>query len=108
MIKNLSQLKKAMSTNHRLEIVGHCRKECIGQIRQVTLVNTVGFYSIPQDLTEEESQRLNDGKGYVLWWKKAPDWDFEDGVCAVYNKNAAHTNDHLIMAFRILDKEEAA
>lgn len=108
MIRNLNQLKKAMAANPRVEIVGHCRKECIGQIRRVTLANTVGLYSLPQELTGEESQRLNNGKGLFLSWEKAPAWDFENGVCAIYEKNAAHTDDHLIMAFRVLEEQEAA
>ena len=36
MIKNLNQLKKAMKGNPRFQIIAHCRKECIGEIRQVT------------------------------------------------------------------------
>lgn len=72
MIRNLNQLKKAMSANPRFEIVGHCRKECIGQVRRVTLANTVGLYSLPQELTDKESQQLNNGKGFFLCWKKPP------------------------------------
>ena len=37
MIKNLSQLKKALKTNPKLKIISHCRPECIGEIRQLTL-----------------------------------------------------------------------
>ena len=29
----------------RLEITGHCREECVGEIRRVTKVNTQGFCS---------------------------------------------------------------
>ena len=43
MIKNLNQLKKAMKGNPRFQIIAHCRKECIGEIRQVTQANTTGF-----------------------------------------------------------------
>ena len=54
MIKNLNQLKKAMKGNPRFQIIAHCRKECIGEIRQVTQTNTTGFYSSvtgnPEDL----------------------------------------------------------
>lgn len=108
MIKNLNQLKRMLKSNSKLEILGHCRKECIGEIRQVTLANTQGFYSLPQGLNEDEQQKLNDGKGYIMWWGKAPAWCFENGVCSAYEAGASHTEDHLIIAFRILEEEAAA
>ena len=46
MIKNLSQLKKALKANPRLEITGHCQSDYVGQVRRVTLANSVGFYSV--------------------------------------------------------------
>lgn len=45
MIQNLGQLKKELKTCPRLEITGHLRQECVGQIRRVTLVNTRCLYS---------------------------------------------------------------
>lgn len=44
MIKNLNQLKRALRPGMRLEVIGHCRPGCIGQLREVTWVNTQGFY----------------------------------------------------------------
>ena len=71
MVKNLNQLKKVMKGNPRFQIIAHCRKECVGEIRQVTQTNT-------------------------------------DGVCSAYDSDTTHTEDHLIMAFRILDEQEEA
>lgn len=45
MIKNLNQLRRTLREGTQLEILDHCRPECIGQIRNITLVNTQGFYS---------------------------------------------------------------
>ena len=45
MIKNLNQLKRALRPGVRLEVTGHCRPSCIGQLREVTWVNTQGFYT---------------------------------------------------------------
>lgn len=45
MIKNLNQLKRALRPGMRLEVIGHCRPGCIGQLREVTWVNTQGFYT---------------------------------------------------------------
>ena len=45
MIKNLNQLKRALRPGMRLEVIGHCRPGRIGQLREVTWVNTQGFYT---------------------------------------------------------------
>ena len=38
MIKNLNQLRRTLREGTQLEILDHCRPECIGQIRNITLV----------------------------------------------------------------------
>ena len=53
MIKNLNQLRRTLREGTQLEILDHCRPECIGQIRNITLVNTQGFYR------DRKSTRLN-------------------------------------------------
>ena len=101
-IKNLSQLKKCLKAGSRLEVIGHCRPECIGEMRKVTLANTQGFYSIVDG--EPPDSRLNqgnEGKGPVLHWSNAPFWAFQDGVCGLYS-DKDHTEQNLIMAFRVL------
>lgn len=102
MIKNLSQLKRELKNNPRLEITGHFRKEYIGQIRRVTLANTVCFYSTVENQPDHKINSGNGGKGSVLYWKNAPFWDFRDGVCSIY-LNKEHTEANLVMAFRLLD-----
>lgn len=104
MVNHLSQMKKALKACSKLEIVGHCRKACVGEIRRVTLANTQGFYSVVDGHPEHKTSQANDGKGSVLWWSKAPFWRFENGVCALYDSDTDHTESHLIMAFRILDQ----
>lgn len=108
MIKNLSQLKKALKTKPRLEITGHCLKEYVGQIRRVTLANTVGFYSVMEGQPDHKISRANNGLGSVLYWSNAPFWRFQDGVCSVYNSDAEQDERHLIMAFRVLEEDAAA
>ena len=53
MINNLSQLKRSLKENMLLEITGHCRAECVGEIRRITKVNTQGFCSTPHPLVEQ-------------------------------------------------------
>ncbi len=104
MVNNLSQLKRVLKACPRLEIIGHCRKECVSEIRRVTLANTQGFYSVVDGQPEHKISQANDGKGSVLWWSKAQFWRFENGVCALYDSDTDHTEGHLIMAFRILEQ----
>lgn len=108
MIQNLSQLKREIRSNSRLEIVGHWRKDFIGQIRQVTHSSSNAFYSLPLDLSAEEKSHLNEGKGYIMWWGKASAWEFENGVCSVYQCDLPHTENNLIMAFRVLTEQMEA
>ena len=89
MVKNLNQLKKSLKTGTRFQITNHCRPECVGQLREVTVSNTQGFYSI------------------LLWWSKAPFWQFTDGICSIYNSDTKSTEDTLIMSFRVLGEEAA-
>lgn len=102
MVKYLSQLKKVLKGRPRLEIVEHCRKECVGEIRRVTLANSQGFYSVVDGQPDHKISQANNGKGSVLWWSKASFWHFENGICALYDSDTDQTEGHLIMAFRIL------
>ncbi len=105
-ICNLSQLKRVMKTCPKFEIVDHCRPECIGQIRRVTLANTQGFYSGMEGQPEHTISRGNGGLGSMLWWDKAASWGFRDGLCTQYYRGEEHTAQNTVISFRIL--EEAA
>ena len=107
MIKNLNQLKRALRPGTRLEVTGHSRPGCIGQLREVTLVNTQGFYTKTVDPPNPRINAANEGRGSILWWGLAGTWAFEDGVCSSYTCSGKYTEKALIMAFRILDEEAA-
>ncbi len=70
MIKNLNQLRRTLREGATtvLEILDHCRPECIGQIRNITLVNTQGFYSTVANQPDASANRGNGGRGPILWW----------------------------------------
>lgn len=104
MIKTLSQLKRTLKENMCLEIIGHCREECVGEIRRVTKVNTQGFYST----VAAPANRVDPSRNPVLWWSKAPFWSFENGICSIYNSDQHHTGQYLIMSFRVLEEKEVA
>lgn len=73
----------------------------------MTLSNTQGFYSIVPGEPEHKVSLANGGRGSVLWWSKAPFWQFKDGICAVYTSDQKRTENFLVIAFRVLDKEAA-
>ena len=97
MIKNLNQLRRTLREGTQLEILDHCRPECIGQIRNITLVNTQGFYSTVANQPDASANRGNGGRGPILWWGRAAHWQFEQ----------KHTEEELVMSFRVLEKEAA-
>lgn len=109
MIKNLNQLRRTLreGTQLELEILDHCRPECIGQIRNITLVNTQGFYSTVANQPDASANRGNGGRGPILWWGRAAHWQFADGVCSVFDSEQKHTEEELVMSFRVLEKEAA-
>ena len=107
MIKSLNQLKKQFQKGTEFVITDHCRPDYIGQRRKVTVSNTQGFYSIVPGEPEHKVSLANGGRGSVLWWSKAPFWQFKDGICEMYSSDTQRTEEHLIMAFRVLEKEAA-
>ena len=66
MIKNLNQLKRALWPGMRLEIIDHCRSECIGQLREVTWVNTQGFYTKVVNQPDNKINAGNNGRGAII------------------------------------------
>ena len=97
MIKNLNQLKRALRPGMRLEVIGHCRPGCIGQLREVTWVNTQGFYTKTLNPPDPKLNAANEGRGAILWWGAARTWEFEDGVCKSYTRSE-HTAETLIIS----------
>lgn len=84
MVKNLAQLKRALVPGAVFEIVDNCRSHFVGQRRLVTVVNSVGAFSVVPDEPDSEVSRANDGKGFLLPWSKARSWEFrDDGTCVL-------------------------
>ena len=102
-IKNLSQLKRALVKGAEFTIVNHCRPELIGERRQINVVNTAGFYSIVPDQPENKATLANRGKGSWLGWSKAPFWSFDGATCVIYDSDSNHSDQSLIVAFQVED-----
>ena len=101
-----SQLKRTLRPGTRLVVTDHCRPGCVGELREVTLANTQGFYSKILNPPAPRINAANEGRGSVMWWGAASTWSFEDGVCSSY-MNQTMSAESLIMAFRVLVKEAA-
>lgn len=102
MIKNLSQLKKTLHPGAQFEIVGHCRPDTIGQIREVNVANTQGFYSIIPGNPTDRVSTANCGQGSWLGWSKAPFWDFTEDTASLYDSDTQHTPEHIIISMKII------
>lgn len=70
-------------------------------------VNTQGFYSTVANQPDASANRGNGGRGPILWWGRAAHWQFADGVCSVFDSEQKHTEEELVMSFRVLEKEAA-
>ena len=101
MVKNLSQLKKKLHTGAQFRVINHAREECIGEEREVTYSNTQGFYSIVPSDPNCRTSLANNGRGSVLWWSKAPFWEFKDGVCSLYASDTKREENYLIMSLQV-------
>ena len=91
MVKNLSQLKKALRAGSQFTVINHARQECIGEQREVTYANTQGFYSIVPSNPNCRTSLAN----------KAPFWEFQDGVCSLYASDTKREDNYLIMSLQV-------
>ncbi len=109
-IKNLAQLKRALTVGTEFEIKSHLRPEVINQIRQVKYADTTGIYSIRPDAPDDKISTANGGRGSYLDWGKASDWEFKNGTCTLYNKGFEHTPENLVISLvvkpRVIEKHQ--
>lgn len=107
-IQNLSQLKRALQVGARFEILEHWKKDsAAGEIRRVTSANTVSIHTVVEGQPDHKNSLANNGDGILLWFEKASDWEFHDGVCSIYFKNKPHSKETLLMSFRLISEEVA-
>ena len=64
-------------------------------------------YSTVANQPDASANRGNGGRGPILWWGRAAHWQFADGVCSVFDSEQKHTEEELVMSFRVLEKEAA-
>ena len=110
-IRNLSQLKKALTHGRTFEIVEqYLKPEMSGQIRRVEVVQTNGIYSHAVGGCDAETQSMinawNYGKGSWVSFGKASDWVFDGTDCTLsVTRSGSHlgTRTHKVWTIRVLD-----
>lgn len=101
MIENFGQLKRQVIPGAEIEIVGYGLASHIGQMRRITKVDEKCFYTIIPGHPEHWVSRENGGLGDSFWWRTDSFWEFEDGVCSLYDNLIHHDEKHLIIAFKL-------
>lgn len=102
-LESLRQVMRILQENPRIEVTAHRHPEYIGQIRRVTFSKQCSFYSVVEGQPNHEVSRRNHGKGSCLWLFNRRHVKFEGDICKVYDIRENLTDDHLVMAFRILE-----
>jgi N12 class adenine-specific DNA methylase len=101
-IKNLAQLKRALTVGAEFEITSYIRGDVVNQWRRVKEADTVAIYSIRPDAPDDEKTTLaNHGRGSYLPWEKASDWGFANGVCTAYRKGTEHTEENRLLSIKV-------
>ncbi len=101
-IKNLAQLKRALTVGAEFEITSYIRGDVVNQWRRVKEADTVAIYSIRPDAPDDEKTTLaNHGRGSYLPWEKASDWEFENGVCTAYRRGMEHTEENKLFSIKV-------
>lgn len=96
-IKNLTQLKRAIEARTPFLIVEHyVHPESKGQIRVPNVVQTNGFYSVVKDDDKNEINSYNNGKGsWMPYGKARENWMFDgDCITAVQTKRKRSWSDN--------------
>ena len=102
-IKNLAQLKRALTVGTKFKMVNHWHEDYIGQIRVVQGVQTNGIYSGIYGDPDNTLSKLNQGKGLWMAFGKAKEWHFENGVCYWDTDKLPVTKKWLYFAFEVID-----
>lgn len=95
-IKNLTQLKRAIGARTPFLIVEHyVHPESKGQIRVPNVVQTNGFYSVVKDDDENKINYYNMGKGsWMPYGKARENWMFDgDYITAIRERRKSYIGD---------------
>ena len=98
-VKNLTQLKKALTTRC-FEVVEHyMHPEYTGQVRYVSKMQTNGMYTYVRRNGDKVVNGYNNGRGLWCDFLKASNWEFNGELCTFFLNNNAK-----VWTIRILDE----
>ncbi|MNV34343.1 hypothetical protein D3C71_1257560 [compost metagenome] len=81
------------------KILKHHKEECVGQVRQVQSVKTVGVYTVVKGEPEHPLSKANGGQGSYMVFEKASHYTFGESIKWYMNKEKNDID--LVMEFII-------
>lgn len=104
-VKNLAELKRAVKPGVEMLTTSHAyHQDIVGLTRQVTKVQTVGFYSVIKDQPNHKYSTCNHGKGFFTGFEKASAYIFDGNTITLLN---TRKNDgSILMTFELYGQEQ--
>lgn len=104
-IKNLAELKRTIQPGVEMLTTSHAyHQDIVGLTRQVTKVQTVGFYSVIKDQPNHKYSTCNHGKGFFTGFEKASAYIFDGNTITLLN---TRKNDgSILMTFELYGQEQ--
>jgi len=104
-VKNLAELKRAVKPGVEMLTTSHAyHQDIVGLTRQVTKVQTVGFYSVIKDQPNHKYSTCNHGKGFFTGFEKASAYIFDGNTITLLN---TRKNDgSILMTFELYRQEQ--
>lgn len=104
-VKSLAELKRAVKPGVEMLTTSHAyHQDIVGLTRQVTKVQTVGFYSVIKDQPNHKYSTCNHGKGFFTGFEKASAYIFDGNTITLLN---TRKNDgSILMTFELYGQEE--
>lgn len=104
-VKSLAELKRAIKPGVEMLTTSHAyHPDIVGLTRQVTKVQTVGFYSVIKNQPDHKYSACNHGKGFFTGFEKAPAYRFDGDSITLLN---TRKNDgSVLMTFELYEQEQ--
>lgn len=99
-VNSLSELKKVLIAGSKFIVISHRKPELIGQVREVTKVQTNAVYTIIPDNPDHPYSKCNGGKGSRMDFDKVNHYEFGDTI-KWFNLPVGTENNTLIMEFQL-------
>lgn len=105
-VTTLRELMCILREKPRIEVVAHQNPIHVGEVRRVTIVEKMSFYSVIDGQPEHPMSRRNRGNGTDTWLCHTSCVSFKGNICTVKNihdMSERKKNPADFMAFRVLE-----